>query len=70
MTDKEQIELIRTRTLQQIADLRAEQKPSTSDGGAWTLWDKYVNSLQETVDWCDRKLAGIEPFEVQSRGCS
>ena len=26
-----------------------------------------VNSLLQTVDWCDAKLIGLEPFEVQSQ---
>lgn len=67
MTDREQIELIRTRTLQQIADLREEQKPTVNDNGQFTAWTEYVAALQATVDWCDRKLIELEPFEIVSR---
>ncbi len=67
MTDLEQLELIRTRTLQQIADLRANPKPSYSLDGQWVSWTTYVESLQATVDWCSRQLAGNEPFEIRSQ---
>ena len=69
-TDQEQFELIRTRTLQQIADIRADPKPSYSLDGQWVSWTTYVESLLATVDWCDRKLAGCDPFEVRSQGLS
>jgi hypothetical protein len=66
-TDLEQLELIRTRTLQQIADLRADPKPSYSLDGQWVTWTTYVESLQATVEWCNRLLAGYEPFEYRSQ---
>jgi hypothetical protein len=66
-TDLEQLELIRSRALQQIADIRAEQKPSYSLDGQWVSWTAYVESLQATVDWCNRQLAGCDPFEVRSQ---
>jgi hypothetical protein len=66
-TDLEQLELIRSRTLQQIADLRAEPKPSYSLDGQWVSWTTYVESLQATVDWCEQKLAGCEPYEFRTQ---
>lgn len=66
-TDIEQYELIRTRTLQQIADVRADPKPSYSLDGQWVSWTTCVESLQATIDWCDRKLAGCTPFEIHSQ---
>jgi hypothetical protein len=67
-TDVEQIELIRTQTLAQLAELRAVPKPSYSIDGQEVSWTEYVRSLQETIEWCDAKLAGYQPFEFRSQG--
>jgi hypothetical protein len=67
MTDREQIETIRHLTLAQLVDLRANPKPTYSIDGQTVSWTAYVNSLLQTVDWCDAKLIGLEPFEVQSQ---
>jgi hypothetical protein len=68
MSDREQIETIRSLTLAQLVDLRANPKPTYSIDGQTISWTNYVQSLQQTVDWCDAKLVGLEPFEVQSQG--
>jgi hypothetical protein len=68
MTDIEQIQSIRTQTLSQLAELRAVPKPTYWIDGQRVHWQEYVDSLQRTVDWCDQKLAGAEPFEVRSQG--
>ncbi len=70
MTDREQIELIRNLTLAQLVELRASPKPTYSIDGQTVSWTAYVASLQETVDWCDTKLVGLAPFEVQSQAIS
>lgn len=67
MTDREQIETIRSQTLAQILELRANPKPTYMVDGQTVSWTDYVGSLQNTVDWCDAKLIGLEPFEVQSQ---
>ena len=67
MSDREQIESIRAQTLAQLVDLRANPKPTYSIDGQTVSWTNYVRSLQETVDWCDAKLIGLAPFEVQSQ---
>ncbi len=67
MTDREQIETIRSQTLAQIVELRANPKPTYMVDGQTVSWTDYVQSLQKTVDWCDAKLIGLEPFEVQSQ---
>ncbi len=67
MTDFEQIENIRQLTLAQLADLRANPKPTYSIDGQTVSWSDYINSLQLAVDWCDAKLIGLAPFEVQSQ---
>jgi hypothetical protein len=67
-TDVEQIETIRTQTLAQLAELRASPRPTYSIDGQQVSWAEYARSLQETVDWCDGKLAGYRPFEFRSQG--
>ena len=48
MSDREQLELIRNLTLAQIAQLRAEPKPTYSIDGQTISWTAYVRSLMET----------------------
>jgi hypothetical protein len=67
MSDLEQIRLIRQQTLDQLIDLREHPKPTYSIDGQMVSWNEYFASLQRTIDWCDAKIIGIEPFEVQSR---
>ena len=67
-SDIEQIETIRTQTLAQLVELRASPKPSYSVDGQQVSWTEYVRSLQETIEWCDIKLAGYRPFEFRSQG--
>ena len=67
MSDREQIETIRQQTLAQLIDLRASPKPTYSIDGQLVSWTAYIQSLQDTIDWCDAKLVGLEPFEVQSQ---
>jgi hypothetical protein len=68
MTDRDQLQTIRSQALAQLVALRANPKPSYKIDGQNVSWEGYVRSLQETVDWCDQKLIGLEPFEVQTRG--
>ncbi len=70
MTDIEQIQSIRSQTLAQLDSIRAAPKPSYWIDGQRVHWQEYVDSLQRTVDWCDRKLIDYEPFEVRSQGIS
>jgi hypothetical protein len=67
MSDREQIESIRSQTLAQLVDLRANPKPTYSIDGQTVSWTDYIRSLEETVDWCDAKLLGLAPFELQSQ---
>jgi hypothetical protein len=67
MSDRQQIESIRSQTLAQLVDLRANPKPTYSIDGQTVSWTDYVRSLEETVDWCDAKLIGLAPFEIQSQ---
>ncbi len=67
-TEAQQVATIRSLTLAQLEELRANPKPTYSIDGQRVSWTEYVESLQQTVDWCDRKLQGYEPFEFQSQG--
>jgi len=69
-TDRQQIETIRTQTLAQLVELRANPKPTYTIDGQTVAWESYVKSLEATVDWCDTKLIGLDPFEVRSQGYS
>ena len=70
MSDLEQIRTIKTRTLAQLAELRTNPKPTYSLDGQQISWESYITSLQQTVDWCDEKLAGCDPFEISSLGAT
>jgi hypothetical protein len=67
MTDIEQIQSIRSLSLAQLADLRANPKPTYTIDGQTVSWTTYMTSLQVAVDWCDAKLIGLAPFEVRSQ---
>lgn len=70
MTDTQQITTIRTNSLSQIEDIRADPKPTYWLDGQRVHWQEYVESLQATVDWCDQKIMEAELFEIRSRGTS
>ena len=67
-SDAQQIATIKTQTLARIAEITAEPKPTYNVDGQNVAWGDYLGQLQATVDWCNEKLAGEEPFEVQSQG--
>jgi hypothetical protein len=67
-TDREHLEAICSQALAQLAELRAQPKPSYSIDGQQVSWESYAESLQRTVDWCQARLASDEPFEFTSRG--
>lgn len=67
-SDLEQIRTIRSQTLAIIADLTAHPKPTYYIDGQTVAWNEYLVRLRATVDWCEKKLAGEEPFEIRSQG--
>jgi hypothetical protein len=67
-SDLEQLQTIRSQTLALIGELTANPKPTYTLDGQTVSWSQYLAALQATVDWCERKLAGQEPFEVHSQG--
>jgi hypothetical protein len=66
--ENERVRAIRAQSLQQIEQVRGEMKPTYWVDGQRVHWEQYVESLQRTVDWCDRRLADDQPFEVRSEG--
>jgi len=68
MADVDVIRTIKSQTLAVIANATAHPKPSYSLDGQQVSWNEYLAILQQTVDWCDRKLAGEEPFEIHTTG--
>ncbi len=67
-SDVEQIRTIKSQTLAIIAELTANPKPTYYIDGQTVSWNDYLARLQATVDWCERKLAGEQPFEIRSQG--
>ncbi len=67
-TDLEHLQTIRSQTLALIAELTASPKPTYLLDGQTVSWNEYLARLQATVDWCERKLSGEEPFEIHSQG--
>ena len=66
-TDLEHLQTIRSQTLAAIADITANPKPSYTVDGQSVSWNSYLRRLRQTVDWCERKLAGEQPVEVRSQ---
>jgi hypothetical protein len=69
-SDYEQIQTIKSQTLAQLVELRADPKPTYSIDGQTVSWTAYLRSLEDTIEWCNAQLRGLEPAEVQSRGCT
>lgn len=70
MSDREQIEVIKCQTLAVMAAVTAAPRPSYEIDGQSVMWAAYLEQLRRTVEWCDAKLAGDDPFEFQSQGSS
>lgn len=66
----DEIEAIRAQTLAQIESLLATSGPTISVNGQETPWAPLLASLRATLDWCDRKLAEYQPFEVRTEARS
>jgi hypothetical protein len=66
--DVTQIEAIRAQTISQIQDLLATSGPTITVGAEQVAWAPLLSPLRSTLDWCDRKLAEYQPFEVRSLG--
>ena len=69
-TDIQQIATIKSQTLARMAEITAQPKPTYQIDGQLVAWGDYLTQLQRTIDWCNEKLAGERPFEIQSQGFS
>ena len=69
-SDQEQYQTIKTQTLAVIAEITAAPKPTYTIDGQSVSWNEYLARLRQTVDWCDEKIGGGEPYEIQSQGIS
>ena len=67
-SDIQQLVTIKSQTLARMAEITAQPKPTYQIDGQLVAWGDYLTQLQRTVDWCNEKLAGEAPFEVQSQG--
>ena len=66
--DIQQLMTIKSQTLERIAEITAQPKPTYQIDGQMIAWGDYLSQLQRTVDWCNEKLAGEAPIEVRSQG--
>jgi len=66
-SDMEQIALIKSQTLARITEITAQPKPTYQIDGQMVAWGDYLSHLQQTVDWCNAKLAGEAPFEFHTQ---
>ena len=66
--DLNQIESLRDQALDQMATLLASAEPTITVNDEELPWAPLLDDLTRTVDWCDRKLAEYEPYEVRTRG--
>ena len=67
MNDLTILETIRTQTLALLSEVTAQPKPSYTLDGQSVSWESYLAQLRATLDWCDAKLAGDEPFEISTQ---
>lgn len=66
-SDREQIAAIKSQTLARIVEITAAPKPSYRIDDQTVSWGQYLIQLQQTVDWCNARLAGEAPFEFQTQ---
>ena len=65
--DTTQIEAIRDQAATQLQSLLATSGPTITVNGTEVPWTPFLSPLRSTLDWCDRKLAEYQPYEVRSR---
>lgn len=66
LDDLDQIRSIRTQTLATLRELTLAPKPTYKVDNYEITWNDYQERLTRTVDWCDKKIAGSEPYEFRS----
>jgi hypothetical protein len=65
-TDPERLAAIKSQALATLASVTATPKPSYQIDGQTVSWGEYIRQLTNLVEWCDRQLAGDEPFEFHT----
>lgn len=68
MADADTIKTIKTQLLQIKLDLTAQPKPTYTIDGQTVQWTEYLAQVNKEIEWCDKQLAGEEPFEIHSQG--
>jgi hypothetical protein len=68
MSDAAALALIKSQTLAVMAEITQQPKPTYQIDGQMVSWGGYLTQLQQTVDWCNERLAGEAPFAVRSQG--
>ena len=66
----QQIEAMQADTASQIESLLATSGPTITVNGTEVVWAPLLGNLRSMFDWCDRKLAEYQPYEVRSEGRS
>lgn len=69
-SDAEQLALIKSQTLALIATITANPKPTYDVDGQSVAWTEYLRRLQETIAWCDARLAVEAPYEFDTQASS
>ena len=67
-SDLQQLATIKSQSLQILADITANPKPSYDVDGQSISWNDYLAQLQRTVEWCDRQTATLSPAELHTEG--
>ena len=63
----QQIEAMRSQAIAQMEVLLATSGPTITVGDEEIPWAPLLAALEQTVDWCDRKLGEYQPYEVRSQ---
>jgi hypothetical protein len=50
-----------------LEELTRQPKPTYQLEGQEIAWSEYLARLQAVVDWCERKLAELEPVELRTQ---
>jgi hypothetical protein len=67
MDDREWLRRIRGQLLARLEEVTTKPRPTYELDGERVAWDRYLAELRAMLDWCDRKLAAMEPTEVHTQ---
>jgi len=67
-TDAEQYATIKTQTLARLVEITAQHKPTYTIDGQTVKWADYQRALEAKVEWCNKMLAGEDPYEIVTQG--